>query len=43
MLALCFAWYNFYRVHQALRGSPAMGAGISDHIWEIKELLEVIA
>jgi hypothetical protein len=43
MLALYFAWYNFCRVHQTLRVIPAMEAGISDHIWEIKELLEVVA
>ena len=41
MLALYFAWYNFCRVHQTLRVTPAMEAGITDHIWEIKELLGV--
>jgi transposase-like protein/IS1 family transposase len=39
MLALYFAWYNFCRVHQTLRVTPAMEAGIADHIWEIPELL----
>jgi IS1 family transposase len=39
MLALYFAWYNFVRIHQTLRVTPAMEAGITDHIWEIKELL----
>lgn len=39
MLALYFAYYNFCRVHGSLRVSPAMEAGITDHIWEIKELL----
>jgi IS1 family transposase len=39
MLALYFAWYNFCRVHQTLRVTPAMEAGIADHIWEIRELL----
>lgn len=42
MLALYFAWYNFCRVHQTLRVTPAMEAGIADHVWEIKELLEVV-
>jgi hypothetical protein len=42
MLALYFAWYNFYRVHKTLRVTPAMEAGISDHVWEIKELLEAV-
>ncbi len=39
MLALYFAWYNFCRVHQTLRVTPAMEAGIAGHVWEIKELL----
>jgi len=41
MLALYFAHYNFCRVHQTIRVTPAMEAGITDHIWEIKELLNV--
>ena len=36
---LHFAWYNFVRVHQTLRVTPAMQAGISDHVWGIQELL----
>jgi len=43
MLALYFAHYNFCRVHQTLRVTPAIEAGISDHIWEIKELLVATA
>lgn len=40
--ALCvwFAFYNFCRVHQSLRVTPAMEAGIADHIWSVRELLE---
>lgn len=37
--ALWFAFYNFCRVHSTLRITPAMEAGISDHIWSIGELL----
>ena len=37
--ALQFAYYNFCRVHQSLRVTPAMEAGITDHIWTIQELL----
>jgi hypothetical protein len=33
------AWYNFVRVHQTLRVTPAMEAGITDHIWSVEELL----
>jgi transposase-like protein/IS1 family transposase len=39
MMALYFAWYNFCRVHQTLRVTPAQEAGLTDHIWEIRELL----
>jgi IS1 family transposase len=37
--ALWFAYYNFVRIHQSLRITPAMAAGITDHVWELKELL----
>jgi IS1 family transposase len=37
---LHFAWYNFVRVHRSLRVTPAMEAGIADHIWTIPELLQ---
>ncbi len=37
--ALWFAYYNFCRVHQTLRVTPAMEAGITDHIWTIAELI----
>ena len=33
-------WYNFGRVHKSLRVTPAMAAGIADHIWSVRELLE---
>lgn len=35
-----FAFYNFCRRHQTLRITPAMAAGITDHIWSVRELLE---
>ena len=38
-VALHFAYYNFCRVHSSLRVTPAMEAGITDHVWEIRELL----
>jgi len=38
-VALHFAHYNFVRVHQTLRVTPAMKAGLTDHIWSIKDLL----
>jgi IS1 family transposase len=36
--ALHFAYYNFCRIHQTLRVTPAMEAGITDHIWTLTEL-----
>lgn len=30
-------YYNFARVHQTLRVTPAMEAGIADHVWSIEE------
>ena len=39
--ALQFAYYNFCRIHQSLRITPAMAAGITDHIWEIGELISI--
>ena len=38
-VALHFAYYNFCRVHSSLRVTPAMEAGITDHVWTIAELL----
>jgi IS1 family transposase len=35
-----FAWYNFIRRHQTLRMTPAMAAGITDHMWTMREVLE---
>lgn len=37
-LALHFAHYNFCRIHQTLRVTPAMEAGVTDHVWELSEL-----
>jgi IS1 family transposase/transposase-like protein len=38
-VACWFAFYNFCRVHKSLRVTPAMAAGIADHVWEVRELL----
>jgi len=38
-VALHFAYYNFCRVHSSLRVTPAMEAGIADHVWTLTELL----
>jgi len=38
-IALHFAYYNFCRIHGSLRVTPAMEAGIADHVWTIQDLL----
>jgi hypothetical protein len=37
---LYVAHYNFCRVHEALRSTPAMALGLTDHIWTIGELID---
>ena len=41
-LALHFLHYSFCRIHQTLRCTPAMEAGISDHVWEIEEIARLL-
>ena len=38
-LCLYFTWYNFVRIHGTLRVTPAMQAGIADHVWDLAELM----
>ena len=38
-VALHFAHYNFVRIHQTLRITPAMAAGITDHLWGLEDLV----
>jgi IS1 family transposase len=35
-----YAFYNFCRIHKSLRVTPVMAAGISDHVWDVAELLQ---
>jgi hypothetical protein len=37
-IALHFLHYNFARIHQTLRVTPAMEAGISKHVWSLEEI-----
>jgi IS1 family transposase len=41
-IALHFMHYNFCRVHQTLRVTPAMEAGISTHVWTIQEIVALL-
>jgi hypothetical protein len=38
MLAIFFLFYNFARVHQTVKMTPAMKAGLSDHKWTMEEI-----
>jgi IS1 family transposase len=41
-VALNFMYYNFCRIHSTLRVTPAMEAGLTDHLWELEELVSLI-
>jgi IS1 family transposase len=41
-VALHFAYYNFCKIHQTLRVTPAMEAGLSDHAWSVEELVALL-
>lgn len=41
-VALHFMWYNFGRIHKSLRVTPAMQAGVSDHVWSLAEIVALI-
>ncbi|WP_428307108.1 IS1 family transposase [Lacipirellula sp.] len=40
MQAIFFAFYNFCRKHETIRKTPAVAAGIADHQWTVRELIE---
>jgi IS1 family transposase len=42
MVAIYHAYYNFCRVHQTLRVTPAMEAGLTDHVWSVLELASLL-
>jgi IS1 family transposase len=42
-IALHFAYYNFCKIHQALRVTPAMEARLSNHVWSLEELLGLLS
>ncbi len=41
-VALHFMHYNFARIHQSLRVTPAMEAGVSDHVWSVEEIIGLL-
>lgn len=41
-IALHYMYYNFARIHQTLRVTPAMEAKVSDHVWSIEEIVGLL-
>jgi IS1 family transposase len=41
-VALHYMHYNFCRIHQTLRVTPAMEAGITDHVWSLEDVIELL-
>ena len=41
-VSLHFMHYNFARIHRTLRVTPAMEAGVSDHVWSLEEIAELL-
>jgi hypothetical protein len=42
-VALHFMWYNFGRIHKTLRVTPAMAAGVSDHVWSLEDVVGLLS
>jgi len=42
MLALFFCYYNFAKMHQTLRVTPAMAAGVTTRLWELADIVALI-
>jgi hypothetical protein len=42
MMAIYFMHYNFVRIHQTLRVTPAMAAGVTDRLWEVADMVSVL-
>jgi IS1 family transposase len=41
-VSLHFMYYNFARIHQTLRSTPAMKAGVADHLWSVEEIVSLL-
>jgi hypothetical protein len=41
-MALHFLYYNFVRIHQTLRTTPAMAAGVTKRLWEMADVVDVL-
>jgi hypothetical protein len=41
-MALHFLYYNFVRIHQTLKVTPAMAAGVTDRLWEMSDVVDLL-
>jgi hypothetical protein len=41
-LAVYFMYYNFVRIHQTLRVTPAMAAGVTSKLWSVYDIVNLI-
>jgi hypothetical protein len=41
-VALHMTFYNFARIHKTLKVTPAMAAGISDRLWDIEDIVDLV-
>ncbi|OJF99623.1 hypothetical protein AX760_25725 [Pararhizobium antarcticum] len=42
MVALYTVFYNFCRIHKTLRVTPAMEANLTDHVWDMEEIIAIM-
>jgi hypothetical protein len=41
-IAIHYMYYNFCRIHQTTRVTPAMAAGLCDHVWELTDIAKLV-
>lgn len=41
-IAIMFVYHNFVRIHKTLRSTPAMKAGVTDHLWTLEEIVDLL-
>ena len=41
-LAIQYTYYNFARIHQTLRVSPAMAAGVTERLWSVEDIVNLL-
>ena len=41
-IALHTMYYNFVRIHQTLKVTPAMAAGVTDKLWEVSDIVAML-